>query len=293
MGRFQSLALELLDEPRVQLRERPADDEIGELARSIEAVGQLQPIGVVQVEGRFQVVYGHRRLLACRWLGRTPVDCIVLTADEAETVQAAAAENLMRRDLTPVEESRALRTLCDVQGRSVEQAARAVGRSVGWVRQRLEMLRWPAALLEHIERGELNVAVASELVRVDDEKTRAHYTRCAVDSGTTAGQVRQWRLDWEAAQVPSPGTATPNRPTVDVGGVRVPVVICECCTGTHPVTESRLMRICSVCGHAFEVARADGSLWGNSENIPLGCADNPQSGGAGGMGSPHRRGGDA
>jgi ParB family chromosome partitioning protein len=79
----------------------PTDD----LVRSIEENGQEVPILVRQhpdLEGRYQVAYGHRRLRAVRLLKRK-VRAVVRPLTDNELVVAQGIENTARKDLSYIE----------------------------------------------------------------------------------------------------------------------------------------------------------------------------------------------
>ncbi|MFC0804653.1 MULTISPECIES: plasmid partitioning protein RepB [Sinorhizobium] len=85
----------------------PDDDETSFEAfkRSIEADGQKVPIQVRRhpsSPGRHQIVYGHRRWLAAKQLGR-PVRAIEVEISDIDLVLAQGIENASRQDLTWIE----------------------------------------------------------------------------------------------------------------------------------------------------------------------------------------------
>ena len=87
--------------------------DVDKLAASIKAVGLIQPITVRPAvvmngiaEQGFQIVAGHHRVAACRALGWTEIDAIVVDAPEylrAELIEID--ENLCRSELTPAQRS--------------------------------------------------------------------------------------------------------------------------------------------------------------------------------------------
>jgi ParB family chromosome partitioning protein len=80
-------------------------DEDSALARSIAEYGQQVPVLVrphPELEGQFQIVFGRRRLLAMRALGR-PVKALVRDLDDRALVLAQGQENTARRDLSFIE----------------------------------------------------------------------------------------------------------------------------------------------------------------------------------------------
>lgn len=80
-------------------------NEDADLTRSIAAYGQQVPVLVrphPDTEGRFQIVYGRRRVLALRDLGQ-PVKALVRDLDDRQLVLAQGQENTARRDLSFIE----------------------------------------------------------------------------------------------------------------------------------------------------------------------------------------------
>lgn len=249
---YSEISADLIDAPEKGLRREITAEEVRLLGESIREVGLLQPLGVVAESGRYRVRYGHRRLLACQWIGLDPIPCVVVEGDNSTKETIAAAENIVRRDLSPVEEAQAIRSLIDGRGYSVEEVARSVGRSCSWVRLRLELLRWPRDFVEAIERGDVNMAVARELVWIEDEGVRAHYLRCAVESGCTGAQAKIWRREWEVSSACTwdgdPVRGVPP-PVVQPGVPRAPCGVCEM---PNPVTSLGFLRICAGCAATLE-----------------------------------------
>lgn len=251
MASLRTLPLDQIDPPTRVLRSEIDQDQIAALAASIQAVGLLQPVGVVVDGPRYRLVFGHRRFLAHAYLGRPTIDALVATADEVATIEAAAAENVVRRDLSPVEEAQAIRHMMDSQGSSVRQIAAALGRSESWVRGRRELLMWPPEILDLVARGDLVPAVAHELVLVEDDTMRAIYTRAAVENGVTAHQARLWRQEWEAQRAyqggtPEMGGGLPPQPSTEA-----PKIGCGVCDTLYPITAFVFVRTCPACVQAL------------------------------------------
>jgi len=83
------------------------DPSLEALTESIREKGQHLPILVrphPDDKDRYQVAYGHRRLAACKRLGRK-VRAIVKTLTDAELVIIQGNENLDRRDLSYIEKA--------------------------------------------------------------------------------------------------------------------------------------------------------------------------------------------
>ena len=77
-------------------------EKVAELAESIAQVGLLQPIGV-RPDGT--LVYGYHRLEACKQLGWTEIPAVVVDGDDLRAELAEIDENLIRSELTVLEQS--------------------------------------------------------------------------------------------------------------------------------------------------------------------------------------------
>ncbi|MCJ7995732.1 plasmid partitioning protein RepB [Rhizobium cremeum] len=95
----------------------PDDGDAGylEFRQTIETEGQRVPIQVrphPNEAGRYQVVYGHRRLRAAKELSR-PVKAIVVEMSDREMVVSQGLENASRQDLTWIERTLFARRMDD------------------------------------------------------------------------------------------------------------------------------------------------------------------------------------
>ncbi|ANK95563.1 MULTISPECIES: plasmid partitioning protein RepB [Rhizobium] len=92
------------------------DEDFQALVEAIRARGQDTPILVrphARIDGRYQVVFGHRRLRAARELGRN-VRAVVKAIDDRTHVIAQGQENSARADLTFIERALFARRLVEL-----------------------------------------------------------------------------------------------------------------------------------------------------------------------------------
>lgn len=118
---------------------RTDDPATRELAESIRASGLLQPvvcrpIGVDQ----FELLAGRRRYEAHKLIEAETILAIVRDLDDQQAIEVTVLENLQREDLTPIEESRAVRELL-VAGCLAGEVADKMGKSVAWVTRRARL----------------------------------------------------------------------------------------------------------------------------------------------------------
>ena len=150
------------DQPR-----RIFDEEaLQSLADSIREAGVLQPLLVVEENGRYRIVAGERRFRAARMAGLDSVPCIVRSFSFQEQMEAALIENIQREDLNAIEEARAIRSLMENCGYTQEQAAGKLGKSRPAVANLLRLLNLPEAVQQMVIDGTLSAGHARVLAGV-------------------------------------------------------------------------------------------------------------------------------
>lgn len=148
------IPLELVRPNRQQ--PRTAFDPVGlsELAASISRHGVLQPI-VVSADGDgYELVAGHRRVLAARLAGKTTIPAVV-REEVGDRLELALIENLQRSDLNAIETARAYKLLMETYDLTQEQLAERLGKSRSSVANMLRALTAPQALQDAVIEGKI------------------------------------------------------------------------------------------------------------------------------------------
>lgn len=149
------------------------EGEIAELAESIRANGLLQPITLRPSPAdkrRYQLVCGHRRLMACRQLKLKSIAAHVKHLDDVATLRAIAAENHARKDLNPIERARLVETLTKPAaegggGLSDDEAAAQFGMaSRSWAANVKRLLKLPEPWRGRLVSGEIEETKARALL---------------------------------------------------------------------------------------------------------------------------------
>lgn len=86
-----------------QPREFFDEEEIKQMAKSVEKIGLLNPITVRKFDGKYQIIAGLRRWKVMQELGKKEIQVKVVDANDAESDVMSIAENYHRKDLTPLE----------------------------------------------------------------------------------------------------------------------------------------------------------------------------------------------
>ena len=154
------------DQPR-----RDFDEEaLQTLADSIKEAGVLQPLLVVEKEGRYRIVAGERRFRAARIAGLEAVPCIIRDFSPEEQMEAALIENIQREDLNAIEEAAAVRQLMDSCGYTQEKAAKRLGKSRPAVANLLRLLTLPKDVQDAVIAGKLSAGHARVLAGLENEE---------------------------------------------------------------------------------------------------------------------------
>lgn len=133
------------------------------LASSIALRGLINPVTVRPDGERFRLVAGGHRYAACRSLGLEEIE---VTVREQEGSSAdSAAENVVRKQLSPLEEARAVAHMLE-EGYTLDGAASVLGWSRKLVSARAQILDLPGIAQELLGKGVLPVSVVGALTRI-------------------------------------------------------------------------------------------------------------------------------
>lgn len=180
------------------LREVQNDDSMDDLCASIRRIGMVQPLVVVKRDEEMVLIAGHRRYRAAKIVGLHSVPVVVRQDSSVADTEVAFAENLFRKDLSPVETAGGLKDVLAAGGLPIEELARGVHRSVDWVRRMVAMCDWPSDVLLAVHEGSISVGAGANLALVADESYRGFLVINAVDNGATARTTAAWLQGWRS-----------------------------------------------------------------------------------------------
>jgi ParB family chromosome partitioning protein len=183
-GELRELPVALVKPNPKQPRTQFDQEALDALAASIESSGVIQPLLVRPLhDGSYELVAGERRWRAARQAGLDKVPAVIRDSEQAERLQVALIENMVREDLNPVEEARACAALIEELDVSKEDLARRVGRSRPAVSNLIRLLDLPDELLELLESGELSEGHGKALLAARGNDVRRRLGREAARHG--------------------------------------------------------------------------------------------------------------
>ncbi len=162
------------------------------LSGSILASGMVQPLIVRQVSSNcYELIAGERRWRAAQMAGLETVPVVIRDSDEADRLEVALIENMVREDLNPVEEARACAALVEDLGLTKEDLGRRVGRSRPQISNLIRLLDLPDDVLAMLEEGELSEGHGRAVLQVTDNDGRRRLARLARDRGWSVRKTEE------------------------------------------------------------------------------------------------------
>ena len=192
IGDLRVLPVGLIKPNPSQPRTRFDREALAGLASSIETSGVVQPLLVRPLhDGSYELIAGERRWRAAQQAGLDEVPAIVRDSEQADRLQVALIENMVREDLNPVDEARACAALVEDLGLSKEELARRIGRSRSAVSNLIRLLDLPDEALSLLESGELTEGHGRALLTAVGNDVRRRLTRAAVKHGWSVRETEE------------------------------------------------------------------------------------------------------
>jgi len=175
-----------------QPRKRFEEGALSSLADSIRERGVLQPIIVRPAEHGYELVAGERRWRAAELAGEATIPALVDDAlDEAGSLELALIENVVREDLTAIEQARTLSVLLEDLRMTGAVLAKRLGRSRADIANTIRLLDLPDEAIELIDSGALSKGHGR---RCSSSPTITAAASSAAGPSRLAGRCAYWKL---------------------------------------------------------------------------------------------------
>ncbi len=202
------------DQPRSVFDE----DDLAELAASIETVGVLQPIVVRRASDGYEVIMGERRLRASKQAGREVIPAIIRGTQDTELLRDALLENLHRANLNPLEEARAYSQLLDDFSCTIEELSTRIQRSRPQISNTLRLLKLPVAVQRKVAAGTISAGHAKVLLSLADPQAQVSLADRIIAEGlsvrSTEEVITLGEVGRPAAKTRSPRVASEREQTL-------------------------------------------------------------------------------
>ena len=154
-----------------QPRKHFKEEQLRELANSIEKNGVLQPILVRAKKGQpnmFEIIAGERRWRAANFAGIKEIPAIVKDISDRESFEIGLIENLQRENLSPIEEAQGYKKLMVSFNYTQEDVAKIMNKSRSYIANVLRLLNLPAEVQDMVNNGDISYSIARSLLSMED-----------------------------------------------------------------------------------------------------------------------------
>lgn len=151
-----------------QPRKNFVEEELKDLASSIEKYGIIQPLLLKKKEDKYEIIAGERRFRAAKLAGLERVPAIVKDITDEESSRIAIIENIQRKDLNPVEEAMSYRHLLDSQDLTQKELAEEIGKSRQYIGNTIRLLNLDPRVLKLLEEEKISVSHGKKLLSIKD-----------------------------------------------------------------------------------------------------------------------------
>jgi ParB/RepB/Spo0J family partition protein len=167
------LPVTAIDPSPYQVRQEFADlEELAEVIRQHGFTSRIRVRPHPTKPDRYQLVYGERRLRAAKLAGLSIIPCDVAKHTDEELREIGLTENLQRQDLKPLEEARAFQVALDEWGYSMRSLAGRIGKSKGYIQNRLELLRAPQDVQQMVDTRADSLSAGLFIAQLDTIEQR-------------------------------------------------------------------------------------------------------------------------
>jgi len=192
---YRNLPLNVLTESTTNPRRIFEDVALKELAESIRVQGVLSPLLVRPLTGQsFEIVAGARRYRAAQIAEAATVPVRIVNLTDAEALEAALVENLIRSDVHPMEEANGFFALLALEEPkyTIEQIAARTGKSAVFVAARLRLTELTPVIVEAFYREEIGVGHALLLAKLQQAQQEQALPNCfREDWGGSSGKAKR------------------------------------------------------------------------------------------------------
>lgn len=158
----------------------------------VDKVAAAKAIAKANADIEYVIIYGHRRWAGVIAAGKEVYRAVVTNSIKDNTTKRIhrLIENLMRSDLTPLEEAEEFYRLLSEDKLTQREIERRIGIKQSYVSKRVALRRLPESAKQALAGDKITVEVANELAKISDDAERiddviAQVLAFPVDSSST------------------------------------------------------------------------------------------------------------
>ncbi len=176
------------DQPRKVFNEKA----IEELSISIRKYGIIQPIVVIEKDGKYEIVAGERRYRAALKAELKKVPVIIKKYDEKTKGEVSLIENIQRENLNILEQAQALKDIMEKNNLSQEELSKRIGKSRSAISNTIRILKLSDKIKQYIWDGKLTEGHSKLLLSLDNEELQEKLADKIVEKDLSVRQVEDF-----------------------------------------------------------------------------------------------------
>lgn len=183
----EKISIDMLYASQFQPRLDFDKEALDALSASIKEKGVLQPLLVRKdSNGKYEIIAGERRFRAAKQAGLNEVPVIIKEMDDKEVLEVALVENLLRENLSAIEEAEGLQRLINEFSHTQEALSEIIGKSRSYIANTLRLLVLPLEIQQMVRNGKITAGHVRPLIGLENSVELA---RKIVEKGLNVRQV--------------------------------------------------------------------------------------------------------
>ena len=183
----EKISIDMLYASQFQPRLDFDKEALDALSVSIKEKGVLQPLLVRKdSNGKYEIIAGERRFRAAKQAGLNEVPVIIKEMDDKEVLEVALVENLLRENLSAIEEAEGLQRLINEFSHTQEALSEIIGKSRSYIANTLRLLVLPLEIQQMVRNGKITAGHVRPLIGLENSVELA---RKIVEKGLNVRQV--------------------------------------------------------------------------------------------------------
>ena len=225
MAELLHLPVDQIDPNPYQPRRQFDSSEIAALADSLRQHGMLQPVIVRQVNERYQLIAGERRLRASIEAQLHEIPARVFDLDDQRVAELAMVENLQREDLNAIEKAIAFREYLAQYGGTQEELASRLGLDRSTVSNLLRLLDLPKEVRQAVLEKRISQGHARALLGLPDHDAILGACKRVIAENLSVRQVEALVATGEPTPTKTRVRKDPAEPESTPAGGKAPHVL--------------------------------------------------------------------
>lgn len=173
---------------KYQPRKEFNQEALDALVNSIKEKGVLQPLLVRKNGDKYEIIAGERRWRASKLAGLNEVPVIEKELDNQEVLEVALIENLLREDLSAIEEAEGYNRLITEFSHTHDALSQIIGKSRSYITNTLRLLHLPLTIQELVKNNSLSAGHARALIGLENAEEVAQKV---ISRGLTVRQTEE------------------------------------------------------------------------------------------------------